>query len=89
MLPSFIIMAKLIPPGVESSMMSFTTTIIALNQFIIRNMLAVAINNNFVFVTKKNMKAYSELCLIAFVMSFIPMLFLYCMTPTIKECDDK
>jgi hypothetical protein len=44
-LPSQIIMSKLIPPGVEASMMSFSATIISLNQFTIRNIMGIYIND--------------------------------------------
>jgi hypothetical protein len=43
-LPNFIIMAKMIRPGLEGSMMSLTSTVVYLNMYFIRNGLGVLIN---------------------------------------------
>ena len=88
-IPSYIIMAKLIPKGVESSMMSLNTSIVAISQFAIRAWLGVLINDSFVNVTKENMKNYKYLCLIAALLAIVPLFFIWIMTPTIKECEDK
>ena len=51
-MPSFIIMAKIIPPGVEATFMSLATTILSLNQHSIRAVVGVMINDATVNVTK-------------------------------------
>ena len=43
--PSIIMVSKMIPPGVESTMYSLSITIIALNQFIIRAIMGVYVND--------------------------------------------
>lgn len=48
MIPSFIIMAKVIPPGIEGTMSSLFTTIININQFILKAALATFINDKYV-----------------------------------------
>lgn len=55
MLPSFIITAQLVTPGVEGTMLSLSTTLVKLNQFTIREMVGVFINDMFVHVTRKNL----------------------------------
>ena len=45
MIPSFIIMAKIIKPGVEGIMISLMMTIINLNQFTIRTLFGTLIND--------------------------------------------
>jgi hypothetical protein len=54
-MPSNIIMSQVIPPGVEATMFAIAHVIINLNQFTLRQVIGVLINDNFVFVTKENM----------------------------------
>jgi hypothetical protein len=89
MMPVFIIMAKLIPPGVESSMMALNTTVVNLKSMLISPFMGVFINDYFVHVTKKNMKDYKWLCLTATIMSVGPLFFVWCMTPTFKELEER
>jgi hypothetical protein len=58
MLPSNIIMSQVIPPGVEATMFAIAHVIINLNQFTLRALVGVFINDNFVFVTKENMENF-------------------------------
>ena len=85
MAPSHIIMAKLIPKGVEASMFAVSSTILSLNQFTIRATLGFLINDNFVFVTRKNLGDYWKLNLIGLTGAIIPLSYLYCMVPSIAE----
>ena len=57
-IPSFIIMAKIIPPGVEGTMSALTATIINLSNFLIRIAFGVFLNDRFVGVTNENMEKY-------------------------------
>jgi hypothetical protein len=80
-MPSYIIMAKIIPKGIEGTLMAFSTTIVALNQFTIRAILGVIINNSFVNVTTNNLNDYYILTIIALCGSFIPFTYILCMVP--------
>lgn len=84
MYPMFVIMAKVIPKGVESSMMALNTTIMNMSMYIFRSWFGVIINDNFVHVTKKSLDDYKYLCLIGTLSSIIPLTFIWFMTPTIK-----
>ena len=57
-LPSFIIMAKIIKPGVEGTMLALTGTIINLNQFLIRANVGAFINDLYVGVTAEKLDDY-------------------------------
>ena len=58
MIPFNIILAKLTPPGIESSLMALSNTILNLNQFTIRGLLGVYINETFIGVEKENIEKY-------------------------------
>jgi len=57
-IPLHIILAKLTPPGIESSLMALSNTILNLNQHTIRNLIGVWINKKFVGVEKENIDKY-------------------------------
>ena len=57
-IPLHIILAKLTPPGIESSLMALSNTILNLNQHTIRNLIGVWINKEFVGVEKENINKY-------------------------------
>lgn len=50
--PSMIIISKMIPPGIESTMYSLAVTALAMNQFLLRSAMGVVVNDNFIFVSK-------------------------------------
>ena len=60
-MPTFIIMAKIIPPGVEATFMSLATTIHVLNQHTMRSIVGVIINDAAVNVTKNNFGDFYKL----------------------------
>lgn len=82
MLPSFIITAQLVSPGVEGTMLSLSTSLIKLNQFTIREMVGILINDLFIHVTRKNLTDIFYLIEVAFFFSFIPIIFIYFMVPS-------
>ena len=86
-MPSYIIMAKIIPKGIEGTLMAFSTTIVALNQFTIRAILGVIINDSFVNVTTSNLNDYYILTIIALCGSFIPFTYILCMVPRRQQTD--
>jgi hypothetical protein len=84
--------ARITPPGIEGTMMAFSTTLIQLNQFTIRNLLGVFINSKFVQVSSDNMDNYWVLTTIKFIGSLIPLTFMLKILPTneqIKELQMK
>lgn len=86
-MPSYIIMAKIIPKGIEGTLMAFSSTIVALNQFTIRAILGVIINDSFVNVTTSNLNDYYILTIIALCGSFIPFTYILCMVPRRHQTD--
>ena len=80
-IPSFIIMAKSIPPGVEGTIVSLTMTIINLNQFILRSFFGTFINDHFVGVTKEHLDRFYILCLINFAFKWMPLFFIWKLIP--------
>ena len=86
--PSIIMVSKMIPPGVESTMYSLSITIIALNQFIIRAIMGVYVNDQFVHVSKGHMENYYQLKIICIVTSCIPLTYLFYLIPTLAETDE-
>ena len=85
MLPSFIITAQLVSPGVEGTMLSLSTSLIKLNQFTIREMVGILINDIWVHVTTKNLSDIFYLIEISLVCAFIPIILIYLMVPTREE----
>ena len=83
--PSFIIVSKVVPTGVESSMMSLSITIIYLNQFFLRSAIGLLINSTFVHVTKQNTDNYLYLKVICATSSLLPLLYMFRLIPTLKE----
>lgn len=87
-IPSFILMSKVIPPGIEGTMFSLTVTLIALSNFVIRNLFGTIINDLFVKVTKENLDDFWILMTIQLVSKFYPLLIINCLVPTNKEVDE-
>ena len=81
MIPSFIIMAKIIPPGVEAFMVSISMTIITLNQFTMRQILGTFINSRFVGVTNDTIERYWVLALIETIFKLLPFIYIYFLCP--------
>ena len=88
MLPSQIILAKVILPGVEASMISFSATIISLNQFSIRNIMGVVINDKFFQVSNESFDQYYMLQVAALIGYVVPLLFIHLMVPSLKEINE-
>lgn len=82
MMPARIIIAKLTPPGIESSLMSLSASIIGFNLYTLRGLLGVFINKHFVGVDNDHLDKYHLLVAIQIVGSLIPLLFIKYMVPT-------
>lgn len=86
-LPSFIIMSKSIPPGVEATMFSFTATIINLNQFVLRALIGSWINDTFVGVTSLSLDKYYILTIIGLCGKFLPLFMITLLIPLNSDVD--
>ena len=86
--PSLVMIGKMIPPGIEGTMYSLSVTILILNQFIIRNLMGVWVNYQFIGISKHNMHEYTYLKMVCICTSLIPFTYMFCMIPTLKETDD-
>ena len=83
MMPGMIILTKLIPKGIEATMLALSSTIITLNQFTIRAQIGLLINATTVDVTTDNLEDFATLAWVEFLCAFIPLTFIYRMVPTI------
>lgn len=83
-----IMVSKMIPPGIESTMYSLSITVVVLNQFIIRAMMGVWVNDEFVGVRKGHMENFIYLKMICIVTSCIPLTYMFHMIPTLEETDE-
>lgn len=88
-----VIVSKLVPPGIESTMYSLSVTFIVLNLFVLRAIMGIVINHYFIKVDKENLDGIGEdryvwLKLIAIFTPFIPFLFMFKMLPTLKETNE-
>jgi len=89
MFVSLIIVSKLTPPGIESTMYSLAVTIIVMNQFVFRIIMGVIINKCFVHVTKENIQTqYIYLKFVTVLTPFIPLIYMWYLIPTSKEVND-
>ena len=84
MLPNFIIMAKIIPPGIEGTMMSLTDTIINLGQFTLRQLFGVILNDVFVGCTKEKIDLFWILCVIQLACKIIPFVYISQLVPRME-----
>lgn len=87
-IPSFIIMAKTVPPGVEASMISLTMTIINLSLFVTGGPIGTLINDVFVGVTRENLNDYYVLMIILIIVKFYPLFLIGCLIPTNEAVDE-
>lgn len=87
--PSFIIVQKFVPTGVESSMWSLSDSLIILNQHILRSTMGLIVNALFVNVTKSNMENYLYLKIIQALTSFLPFMYMFKLIPTLAEAQEQ
>ena len=76
-----IIMAKIIPPGIEGTMISITNTLMFLSNLLLRNLFGILVNDIFVHVTVQNLNNYSILCLFDLLCRFVPLIYIGIMVP--------
>lgn len=86
-IPYFVLLMKLIPRGIESTMQTFSGVIHGLNMHLVRAQIGILINNQFVHVTKENINNYPTLTLIEMVAALIPFIYIYCLIPSINEVE--
>lgn len=88
-MPSYILFTKLVPSGVEATMMGTIDMIMGLTNVTFREMIGVHINDNFVHVTNANLDNYYILKLIGMFCNCIPFLFMYWgMVPTRAQANE-
>lgn len=80
-LPLLSLFAKIVPRRVEGTLYAFMTGVMNLSNGVLAPMVGVYINDKFVGVTSDNLKGYSTLCLISFVVTFLTF-FLVPLIPT-------
>ena len=78
-------MGKIIPPGVEASMFSLTTTLIGLSVFILRQFVGTIVNDLFVGVTNDSLNKYYILTIIEGLSRLVPLMLIFRLVPTNAE----
>jgi len=87
-LPAMIIVSKATPPGIEATMCALAVTLLILNQFILRSVMGVLINDNFIFVSKGQIDDYMYLKMVCIVAAVIPLSYMWRLVPTAEETDE-
>ena len=75
-LPLLSLFAKIVPKRVEGTLYAFMTGAMNLSGGVLAPMVGVYINDKFVGVTSDNLKGYSTLCLISFILTFATFILL-------------
>ena len=83
-----IIMAKIIPPGIEGTMISITNTIMFLSNLLLRNVLGIFLNDTFAHVTVSKLDNFSILCLFQLLFRLLPLFYIGLLVPRNKQVDD-
>jgi len=88
--PTFIIFTKLIPIGIEGTIMCIYTTYTGLCNTMIREYMGIFVNDAFLNLTNENMDNYIVAQYINFFLYFIPLILVYkCnLIPTLAQADE-
>lgn len=86
-LPAQVLFTEINPPDIEAFVVSVQGTLFALAQYMIGEISAVVINDNFVHVTKNNLSDYWQLQLISCVCALWPILWMW-LVPSKKVIED-
>lgn len=87
MIPSVVLLMKVIPKGTEATMQAVSSSIHSLNMHLVRSQLGIQINSSFVNVTKENIGNYPMLTIIECACALIPLTYIYLLIPTIAETE--
>ena len=86
-MPAQVLFTEINPPDIEAFVVSVQGTLFALAQYMIGEISAVVINDNFIHVTKKNLSDYWQLQLISCIAALWPILWMW-LVPTKKVIRD-
>ena len=81
-MPALVMMARLIEPGIEATMMAISGTLFNLNKLTLKNLVGVFINDSFVHVTNSDLDSYYILTTFGLIGTFLPCLFIHILVPT-------
>ena len=84
--PFMLILSKIFPVGIESTMYSFSMSVLILFAFC-APLFGVLINNNFVHVTTENMDNYVYLKIIRVISAFTPFYYMWFLVPTFNDVE--
>lgn len=87
-MPTNMIMSRVIPHGVESMMFSIGHSIINLNLFTLRSFMGVVINECFVHVTKEEFDNFYVLEIISLTGALIPFIYMRFLIPKTHEVEE-
>jgi hypothetical protein len=86
-IPQHILLAKLIRPGTESTMMGISYSLLLLNASVLRDIGGALINESFIGVSKDDLSNYWICLIISTLVTLIPMTYIYWLVPTNEECE--
>lgn len=81
-IPISIIMAKIIVPGIEGTMSSLQSTIIAVSFGLLRQQIGIIVNQLFFGIETENIESYYKLLAVELVAKVIPFLYIYRLIPS-------
>lgn len=86
-IPQHILLAKLIRPGTESTMMGLSYSMLLLNHNVLRDLGGAFINETWIGVDNKNLDLYWICIIISTSCMLIPITYIYFVVPSNEECD--
>lgn len=83
-----LLLAKLIPVGIEATMLSLSMTIFVMNMTIFRPLGGILINKYFFNVERENLATeYIKIKIVSLIGSLSPYLYMYCLIPTNQQAE--
>ena len=86
--PCHILIARLVVPGAESTLMSLSYSILIFGKFFLGGYMGLLINYLFVGVTNDTIDNYYILQAISTICKLIPMTYIYRMLPSQKQIEE-
>jgi len=86
-IPQHILLAKLVRPGTESTMMGLSYAMLLLNHNVLRDMVGAFINEEFFHVDKDNLENYWKCIAVSTSCCLIPLTYIYFLVPSNEACD--
>ena len=86
-IPQHILLAKLVRPGTESTMMGLSYAMLLLNHNVLRDMVGAYINETWIHMDKENQDVYWKCIMVSTLSCLIPFTYIFCLVPSNEACD--